>query len=180
MKHIVESAGNTSQTLYQDALAAGRTLVQLEKLYMLLRSSGLKDALPSSPEVVGADRLRELIEQMRKCENDLDWELMGEILRLKDFIQERAAEFARVRYGIAAGGYIRLPSTLPELPDKLKVKDLTIIDEAPHELRVTGNPVRTDGTLLTELIELLIGPDGVKVRIASQVRREKLRSRVHR
>jgi hypothetical protein len=179
MNYKDESGGNTSETLYQEALGAGRSLVQLEKLYMLLRNSGLKDTLPSSVEVIRSDRLLELIEQMRKCENELDWELTGEILRLKDLIQERATEFARVRYGIAAGGHIRLPSTLSGLPDKLKVKDVTVIDEAPHELRVTGNPVRTDGTLLTELIELLIGPDGVKVRIASQIRRDKLRSRVN-
>ena len=180
MKVKEDNTGNTGDTLYQEALEAGRSLLQLEKLYMLLRNSGLKDALPSSGEAIRSDRLRELIEQMGKCQNELDWELTGEILRLKDLIQERATEFARVRYGIATGGHIRLPSELSGLPDKVKVKDLTVIDEPPHELRVTGNPVRTDGTLLTELVELLIGPEGVKVRMAGQIRRDKLRSRVHR
>ena len=175
-----ESSEATSDTLYQEALTAGRALADLEKLYMLLRGSGLREALPSSTGAICPERLQELIEQMRKCEHDLDWELTGEILRLKDMIQAHTAEFARARYGIVAGGHIRLPSSLPDLPDKLKVKDVTLIDEAPHELRVTGNPMRGDGTLLTELVELLIGPDGVKVRIAGQARRDKLRSRVHR
>jgi len=175
-----ESSFSTSVNLYREALSALRSLVQLEKLYMLLRSSGIKEALPPATEVVRVERLKELMEQLRKCEQELDWELTGEILRLKDFIQERTAEFARLRYGITSGGHIRLPSALPELPDKLKVQDLAVIDEPPHELRVTGNPIRTDGTLLTEQIELLIGPDGVKVRIASQVRRDKLRNKVHR
>lgn len=175
-----KSSESTAQTFYQEALAAGRSLAQLEKLYLLLRGSGLRDALPSGLEPLCSARLGQLIEQMRSCEHDLDWELTGEILRLKDLIQADTAEFARMRYSIVIGGHIRLPSALPDLPDKVKVKDLAVVDEPPHELRVTGNPIRGDGTLVTELIELLIGPDGVKVRIAGRARREKLRSRVHR
>jgi hypothetical protein len=170
----------TSNGLFQDALAAVRALVHLEKLYMLLRGSGLHDALAGSMQVLAGGKLLDLIEQMHKCGQELDWELTGEILRLKDLIQANGAEFARIRYGITLGGHIRLPSALPGLPDKLKVQEIALIDKPPHELRVSGNPIRTDGTLLTEQVELLIGPDGIKVSIANAARRERLRSRVHR
>jgi hypothetical protein len=170
----------TSNGLYQDALAAARSLVHLEKLYMLVRGSGLGDALAGSAQALGNGKLHELIAQMHQCEQELDWALTGEILRLKDLIRANAAEFARIRYGITMGGHIRLPSALPELPDKLKVQEIAVIDEAPHELRVTGNPVRADGTLLTEKVELLIGAEGIKVRIAGAARRDRLRARVNR
>jgi hypothetical protein len=170
----------TSRGFFQDALTAVRTLERLEKLYMLVRGSGLRDALAASMQVLAEGKLLDLVEQMHKCEQALDWELTGEILRLKDLIQANGAEFARIRYGITVGGNIRLPSALPGLPDKIKVLEITVIDKPPHELQVSGNPMRTDGTLLSERIELLIGPEGIKVSMANAARRERLRSRVHR
>jgi len=170
----------TSHGLYHDALAATRSLGLLEKLYMLLRGSGLGEALAGSIQALASGRLRDLLEQIHKCEQEVDWELTGEILRLKDLIQANAVEFARIRYGITMGGHIRLPNALPDLPDRLKVQEIALIDKPPHELRVSGNPLRSDGTLLTERVELLIGPDGIKVSIADAARRERLRSKVKR
>jgi hypothetical protein len=176
----MDNKSNTSHGLYHDALAATRSLGLLEKLYMLLRGSGLGEALGGSVQVVADGRLRDLLEQIHKCQEEVDWELTGEILRLKDLIQANALEFARIRYGITLGGHIRLPNALPDLPDKLKVQEIDLIDKPPHELRVSGNPVRVDGTLLTERVELLIGPDGIKVSIADAARRERLKSEVKR
>jgi hypothetical protein len=176
----MDDNSNTSRELYHDALAATRSLGLLEKLYMLLRGSGLGEALASNIQAMGSGKLRDLLEQIHKCEEEVDWELTGEILRLKDLIQANALEFARIRYGITMGGHIRLPNTLPDLPDKLKVQEIALIDKPPHELRVSGNPVRADGTLLTERVELLIGPDGIKVSIADAARRERLRAKVKR
>jgi hypothetical protein len=169
---------NTTHALYHQALAATRALELLEKLYMLLRGSGLSDALRGSIPALPDGRLRALVEQIQGCSQEADLELTGEILRLKDLIQANAVEFARIRYGIAVGGHIRLPNALPDLPDKLKVQEVGVIDKPPHELRVSGNPLRADGTLLTERVELLIGPEGIKVSIPNAARRERLRSKV--
>jgi hypothetical protein len=176
----MDNKGNISHGLYQDALAATRSLGLLEKLYMLLRGSGLGEALAGTIQALGDGKLRDLLEQIHQCEQEADLELTGEILRLKDLVQANALEFARIRYGISMGGHIRLPNALPDLPDKLKVQEIALIDKPPHELRVSGNPVRADGTLLTERVELLIGPDGIKVSIADAARRERLRSKVKR
>jgi hypothetical protein len=176
----MDNKSNTSHGLYHDAQAAIRSLGLLEKLYMLLRGSGLGEALASSIQVLADGRLRDLLEQIHQCEEEVDWELTGQILRLKDLIQANALEFARVRYGITMGGHIRLPNALPDLPDKLKVQEIALIDKPPHELRVSGNPVRADGTLLTERVELLIGPEGIKVSLADAARRERLKSKVKR
>jgi len=170
----------TSHGLYHDALTATRSLGLLEKLYMLLRGAGLNEALAGSIQVLAGGKLRDLLEQIHQSEQELDWELTGEILRLKDLIQANAVEFARIRYGITMGGHIRLPNALPDLPDKLKVQEIALIDKPPHELRVSGNPVRADGTLLTERVELLIGRDGIKVSLADAARRERLKSKVKR
>jgi hypothetical protein len=170
----------TSRGLYHDALAAAHSLALLEKLYMLLRGAGLGEALASSIQSLADGKLRDLLEQIRQCEQEADWELTGEILRLKDLIQANALEFARIRYGITMGGHIRLPNALPDLPDKVKVQEIALVDKPPHELRISGNPVRADGTLLTERVELLIGPDGIKVSLADAARRERLKSKVKR
>lgn len=47
-------------------------------------------------------------------------------------------------------------------------------DTSTSEKQVKGNPVRSDGGLLRQEVELLVGPDGVKARAADAMRRDKL------
>lgn len=100
-------------------------------------------------------------------------------MRLRDVCAERAAEYAKQRYSVSVGGHIRLPNALPGLPDKLRVSSIAFIDEPPHELRLEGHPTRTDGTLLSEAIAMLLGPEGIKVHVAKAVKRDGLRNRVN-
>jgi hypothetical protein len=63
------------------------------------------------------------------------------------------------------------------LPDKLRVGTIAFVDEAAHELRLE---VRTDGTLLSEPIAMLLGPDGIKVHVAKVAKQDGLRGRTRR
>jgi hypothetical protein len=167
-------------TLKHRALITLRCLQRLEALYLALRGSGLREALPQKGAIEVGDHLAELIEQMGRAEQELDWELTSEIVRLKDVLSECTARYARKKYGMTRGGFVRLPAALPNLPRKLRLSEITFIDETDYELRVSGNPVRSDGTTLSEQIDLLVGPDGIKVRVKDAARREQLRARFDR
>ena len=157
-----------------------RSLSRLEALYLLLRQSGLSKAIPEPDEVAGSAALKQLLGQLRQVDSDLDWELTSEIVRLRDLCQERAADYAKGQYGVTVGGHIRLPPGLPGVPDKVRVSAVGFVDEAPHELRLEGNPVRSDGTLLSAVIPMLLGPEGIKVNVAGAAKRSGLRDRMIR
>jgi hypothetical protein len=167
-------------SLKHRALATMRCLQRLEKLYLALRSSGLREALPHPGAIEVGEHLGELFEQMRRAEQELDWELTGEIVRLKDVLGDCTSTYARKKYGMRCGGFVRLPAGLPSLPRKIRLCDIAFVDEPDYELRVAGNPVRSDGTTLTEQIELLVAPDGIKLRVKDAVRREQLRAQFDR
>jgi hypothetical protein len=161
-----------------DGIALLRSVTRLESIYIALRHMALAKLIPDAGEIVGSDNLKQLLEQLRHLEQELDWELTSEIVRLKDLCREQAAEYAKVQYGVTIGGHIRLPGAFPGLPDKLRVSTIAFVDEAPHELRLEGNPVRADGTLLSEPIAMLLGPDGIKVHVAKVAKQDGLRSRM--
>ena len=173
------TASAAPATLKHDALTALRTLGPLEALYMQLRSSGLREAL-SRPGVPAVGHVAELIEQLRGIEQELDLELTGELLHLKDLLQQRTMDYARLQYGISVGGHIRLPNASAGIPGKLKVTSIQLVDEAEYDLRVVGNPVRDDGSTSTEQVDLLVSPDAVKVRMPEAPKRDQLRAKVHR
>lgn len=155
-----------------------RSALQLESLYMFLTKSGLREAVPEELDLAASDALKQLLGEFRRMTRELDWELTGELVRLKDRCSEKAHEYARVRYGVAPGGHIRLKKMLPGLSDKLRVSEVAFVDDADYDLRVQGNPVRSDGTLLSETISMLLGPDGIKVQATSAARRKGLRERM--
>jgi hypothetical protein len=123
--------------------------------------------------------MAELIDQLKRTEQELDWEMTGELLRLKDLLQQRTQEYAQRQYGISVGGHIRLPNALAGVPEKLRVAGIELVDEGEYDLKVTGNPVRHDGGVSADRIDLLVGPDGVKLRRPEAPKRDQLRSRVH-
>jgi hypothetical protein len=145
---------------------------------MALQRSGLRQAL-AQPAFQAKDRLAELIEQLKRTDQELDWEMTGELLRLKDLLQQRTEEYAQRQYGISIGGHIRLPNALAGVPEKLRVAGMELVEGGDYDLKVTGNPVRHDGSASAERIDLLVGPDGVKLRRQEAPKRDQLRSRVH-
>jgi hypothetical protein len=176
----VNRAGSDSPaSLKHEALCVLRAMLPLESLYMLLRRSGLRQAL-AQPGIEHRERLAELLEQLRRTEQELDWEMTGELVRLKDLLQERTQAYAQRQYGISLGGHIRLPNALAGVPEKVRVESLELVDDAEYDLKVTGNPVRADGSVGSDRIDLLVGPEGVKVRVPDAPKRDQLRSRVHK
>jgi hypothetical protein len=65
--------------------------------------------IPNAGDIAGSDNLKESLEQLRQIEQELDWELTSEIIRLKDMCSELAGKYAKGQYGVAIGGHIRLP-----------------------------------------------------------------------
>jgi hypothetical protein len=175
----VSQSPESPASLKHEALTALRELRPLEALYMLLRRSGLREAL-AQPGIQPKERLAELLDQLKRTEQELDWEMTGELLRVKDLLHQRTQAYAQRQYGIAVGGHIRLPNALAGVPEKVRVADLELVDEDDYDLKVTGNPVRQDGSVLGDRIDLLVGPEGVKVRMPDTPKRDQLRSRVHR
>ncbi len=165
-------------SLRNEGLTVLRSALQLESLYMFLTKSGLREAVPEQLDLAASDALKQLLGEFRRMTEELDWELTGELVRLKDLCSEKAREYARVRYGVTPGGHIRLQKMLPGLSDKLRVTDIAFVDDADYDLRIEGNPVRSDGTLLSEKICMLLGPDGIKVQTTSAARRKGLRERM--
>lgn len=172
------SADNPA-VLKHEALAALRALKPLEALYMLIRRSGLREAL-AKPAIEARERLAELLEQLRRTEQELDWEMTAELVRMKDLLQERTHAYAKRQYGVSPGGHIRLPQALAGVPEKVRVQSVELVDEPDYDLKVSGHPMRGDGTVSSDQIDLLMGPDGVKVRMPEKPKRDQLRSRVHR
>ncbi len=166
--------------LRSTAMATLRALERLDALYLVLRGSGLKEALPQPGSVQVGGRLQELFEDMRALEHALDWELTSELVRLKDLLREATHAYARAKYGMAINGHIKLPTQLPNLPERVRVAEIAFVDDGDYELRVTGNPVRPDGSILSDRVELMVAPDGIKVRLADGSRRERLRAQVGR
>jgi hypothetical protein len=156
-----------------------RELRSLEALYMAIRRSGLREAL-AMPRLTGSERLGDLIDQLRRAEQELDWEMTGELLRLKDLVQARTHAYAQKRYGITVGGHIRFPHALANVPGKVRVTDIELLEDTEHDLKVTGNPVRDDGAVAAERVDLMVGGDGVKLRMPEAPKRDQLRGRVHR
>src|SRR5688572_30336932 len=101
-----KASGDSPASLKHEALSALRAMLPLEALYMLLRRSGLRQAL-TQPGIEYKERLAELLEQLRRTEQELDWEMTGELVRLKDRLQERTQAYAQRQYGISLGGHIR-------------------------------------------------------------------------
>lgn len=165
--------------LKHDAVSALRALQPLESLYMLIRGSGIRQAL-AQEGIQAKDRLAELLDQLRRTEQELDWEMTGELLRLKDLLQERTHVYAQRAYGVIIGGHIRLPNAVANLPEKVRVAAIELIEEGDYDLKVTGNPLRADGGVSAEQVDLLVGPDGIKVRMPDAPKRDQLRSKVHR
>ena len=145
---------------------------------MALRQAGLAKAIPDGIETATSDALNQLLAQLRQIDHDLDWELTAEIIRLKDRCRTMAVDYARGQYGVTVGGHIKLPTMLAGLPEKLRVNALAFVDDPPHELRVEGHPVRTDGTLLSETISMLLGPEGIKLNVSNVAKRDGLRNRL--
>jgi hypothetical protein len=174
------SENNGLQALRDEGIVLLRSVTRLESIYVTLRQTGLGKLILDAGEIAGSDNLKQLLEQLRHVEQELDWELTSEIVRLKDLCREQAARYSQGRYGVTIGGHIRLPNALPGLPDKLRVGTIAFVDEAAHELRLEGNPVRTDGTLLSEPIAMLLGPDGIKVHVAKVAKQDGLRGRTRR
>jgi hypothetical protein len=172
-------ASDSPATLKHEALVALHALKPLETLYMQLRRSGLRETL-AKPGIEAKERLAELLDQFRRVEQELDWEMTGELVRLKDLLQERTQAYAKLAYGIAPGRHIRLPQALEGVPEKVRVQAMELVDEPHYDLKVTGNAVRADGSVGSEQVDLLVGPDGVKVRMPDKPKRDQLRSRVHR
>jgi hypothetical protein len=165
--------------LKHDALTALRELRPLEALYMTLRRSGLREAL-AAPASGRSGRLGELIEQLRRADHELDLEMTGELLRLKDLLHERTRAYALRRYGITVGGHIRLPHALANVPGKVRVADIELLEDEEHDLKVSGNSVRDDGSVSADRIDLMVGADGVKLRMPDTPKRDQLKGRVNR
>jgi hypothetical protein len=176
---LSESSSHSPATLKHEALSALRAVRPLEALYMLLRRSGLRQAL-SQPGIECRERLAELLEQFRRTEQELDWEMTGELVRLKDLLQERTHAYAQRQYGVSLGGHIRLPDALTGVPGKVRVESIELVDDAEYDLKVTGKPVRSDGSLGADRFDLLVGPEGVKVKVPDAPKRDQLRARVHK
>jgi hypothetical protein len=157
-----------------------RSLDRLQDLYLRLKGSGLRDALPAERDMEVSDRLKELIEEMRQLEQALDWELTGEIIRLKDLAKERAAQYAKLRYGLAVGLPLTVPTRHPDLPDLMRVQSIGFADEPSFEILVEGVPVRPDGTELSVTVQVLVGPKGVKVWVPGTEKRDQLRLQLPR
>jgi hypothetical protein len=175
----VSQSPESPASLKHEAIATLRELRPLEALYMLLRRSGLREAL-AQPDVQPRERLGELLEQLRRAEHEVDLEMTGELLRLKDLLQQRTYAYAQRQYGIAVGSHIRLPNALAGVPEKMRVVDLDLVDEGEYDLKVTGNPLRQDGSVSADRIDLLVGADGVKVRVPDAPKRDQLRAKVHK
>jgi hypothetical protein len=166
-------------SLKHEALSVLYELRPLEALYMHVRRSGLREALAQG-SVQGKERIVELIDQLKRTEQELDWEMTGELLRLKDLLQERTQQYAQRQYGVAIGGHIRLPNALANVPEKVRVTHIELVEDGSYDLKVTGNPLRADGSPSSERIDLMVGPDGVRLRMPEAPKRDQLRSKVHR
>ena len=57
---------------------------------------------------------------------------------------------------------------------------MELVEESDYDLKVSGNPLRPDGSVSVDRIDLLVGPEGVKLRMPDAPKRQQLRARMAR
>jgi hypothetical protein len=159
--------GTTSQSLTvlrKEGLFLIRSVERLQSFYLAMKQAGVRNALPQPWDIAAGDELKRLLEAFHRLDEQLDWELTAELIRLKDLATERACHYAQLRYGLRIGHPLTLPKAPADFPKTSTVQGIAFLDQPPFELEVVVEGTADDADGPATRLSVLVGPRGVSFR----------------